>query len=901
MNSAYTVGAVFTIENLASPQIGKIAGEMKELAEQTKGLQASLETLHLPKTLIDGLLAAQDGLGKLDTTAKASADSMAAAMGGAFEKIDASAETSFKALTAGFGRLDVAANASIANITRLSAELKSLQIAVPHVGRNAMGHAASRGGNADNGGFHFNSHERIGPVSGSGKAGLAIGGAVMVGDAVYEAATLEDIVTKVLITSQMNPGESPLSRNKDGAKIADLIKRGAVISGESIASVGDMFLGTEREFQGFTFDKKLETMNQMLPAIAAEAHLRHESLEEAGKSMIGVLHQSGLFTQEEMAKGSREFQFTTMATPVGLDQFGNALSYAMPLHNQIGMDTGTIMLMTALMQSSGIKNSKSGTWLDAMFAKAQPDTDVLGPLKKEQIQHNNALKMLGLVGADGKQNWHVMGADGKEDWNASAIRFGQILHTGQEKIPEAERNDVLEKAFGKQGGRAASLFSQDNILDQLKILAAKEKAFVGGDVSLSEYNAGSTVQQFRIAEQEFQTSMATLGTQLLPTVNSALKGFSEILERLPADWEATKKMWSFPSGPNNAPLTPAQKAWLLQHPGGTLPDDLNPSLLRELRPKGTEQFGPNLPDGSAPDSSGGGHWWSGLFHKTAFEDGSIGGVSSAEDIVYRGTLRAFTDFAAGRGIGGSGGDSGGGGGFTNASYTTFGDGGSSGGRFGFSGRNGGGGAGLGLTALGHGAVSGTLLSRGDDAMAHLMSMGVSREAAAAIVGNAQQESSISGHGPMGDHGTAGGMFQWRFERLSALKAFAAARGKDWRDEHTELDFMVQEAKQRGNAGWLYGHDVYAANQGMQRFELYGESRDHGNFRTRLGNANMWNGRAGQAATSETHVHVHLDGKQITKSVVKTMASNMRYPRSVGGVDHGNHYSNDSGTPASDSA
>ena len=317
--------------------------------------------------------------------------------------------------------------------------------------------------------------------------------------------------------------------------------------------------------------------------------------------------------------------------------------------------------------------------------------------------------------------------------------------------------------------------------------------------------------------------------------------------------------------------------------------------------------------------------------------GALAPFSSALDAA---TAKVYGLFGGGAGVG----DVGGGSGFTQAAYTTWdspgsGSGGGAGsGRSMPSGRPHGGatgnfGSGV-LSALPAGHVTGSILSRGDSAMAHLLSLGVTREAAAAIVGNAQQESSITGHGPAGDHGTAHGMFQWRFDRFAALQQFAAARGKPWQDENTELAFAVEEAKRRGNAGWLYGHDVYAANQGMKRFEQYGESADGGNFRTRLGNAHMWMGRPNSATVSagrpaatvsappprkvspgvpvggnmttamndarpQQH-HIYLDGKKIAQVVTKHQASAMRFPNSMGGPDPHGHYTSP-GTPLSDVA
>lgn len=70
-------------------------------------------------------------------------------------------------------------------------------------------------------------------------------------------------------------------------------------------------------------------------------------------------------------------------------------------------------------------------------------------------------------------------------------------------------------------------------------------------------------------------------------------------------------------------------------------------------------------------------------------------------------------------------------------------------------------------------------------------------AAAAIGGHAIVENGGRATGKPGDNGTAFGTFQWRGQRLSNLKAFAAERGSDWTDQRTQLDFAKAEGEQGG--------------------------------------------------------------------------------------------------------
>lgn len=96
----------------------------------------------------------------------------------------------------------------------------------------------------------------------------------------------------------------------------------------------------------------------------------------------------------------------------------------------------------------------------------------------------------------------------------------------------------------------------------------------------------------------------------------------------------------------------------------------------------------------------------------------------------------------------------------------------------------------------------------------LMSMGFSASAAAGVVGNLVQESGLRTDA-IGDNGTSGGLAQWHSERLDALKRFAAARGKEWTDLDTQIEFLVEEMRTS------YA-DTYAKMQNAELPEIAGQ-------------------------------------------------------------------------------
>lgn len=91
------------------------------------------------------------------------------------------------------------------------------------------------------------------------------------------------------------------------------------------------------------------------------------------------------------------------------------------------------------------------------------------------------------------------------------------------------------------------------------------------------------------------------------------------------------------------------------------------------------------------------------------------------------------------------------------------------------------------------SISGTLpaavADRSSIAMDFFQGRGYTKEQAAGIVGNLIAESKLQPSGAVGDNGTAYGIAQWRGDRLTRLKRYAAANQKNWQDLQTQLEFI----------------------------------------------------------------------------------------------------------------
>lgn len=109
----------------------------------------------------------------------------------------------------------------------------------------------------------------------------------------------------------------------------------------------------------------------------------------------------------------------------------------------------------------------------------------------------------------------------------------------------------------------------------------------------------------------------------------------------------------------------------------------------------------------------------------------------------------------------------------------------------------------------------------------LLQRGFTPVQAAALAGNMRQESSFN-PASWNEKEGAGGLLQWRNDRLAALQSMAASEGKDWTDPDVQMDFIAREmtGPEAHNAkGFLAADDVQNANAALKRYIRYGDNTE----------------------------------------------------------------------------
>ncbi len=548
MIEAGEVGAVFTIIDRASPVLKAIATQLGEL---DAALTRSKERMTaLASTQFGGLVTRigeiNAQMNRTGNIAARTANEMVAGFGRATAGLEEASLKLSTSLTSTFAKVDesmagmvTAMRSAKAEIAGISSELRAIERlpgpSIGGIGGGSGGSSGGGGGSSGGGGrrnirgghgadgVHFGrmSTELPGGSHVSLPGGPMMAAAAAAGYGIYLESEFEDQAARMFLTGQIE-GAGPMNKDARFKQVRDTLQRISTQTGYSPKIVGDAMLGVERQFGGLPFDKRVEIEEALAPYAASEARLKETDFAHSFEALVGLAHMTGTYDPAKLPDLAKSFSYASLITPSSIGQFQNALSYSMPmLHAGLDMDPNSIMFLTAMMQTAGVKSTKSGTWLRSFFENAEPAIGT-GPAAQH---HNDALKRMGLLGEDNKPNWRVDGPDGKVDWNKSILALSDAIAKFTKSTPVDERLGIIKQAFGERGGGFASLMNLEEFLKQFPLLQEKMKNFQGGQESLEYLSKNSPIQQFRQTWADLQNVLMDAGKIALPEVSNALKEF----------------------------------------------------------------------------------------------------------------------------------------------------------------------------------------------------------------------------------------------------------------------------------------------------------------------------------------------------------------------------------------
>lgn len=534
---SYEVGAVYRLVDEATPALRALTERFEVLDRIVTKVKAGLA--ELSEARFAGL-----------SRSMATLDRSMAKVGTSAERMGTLVGTSMEAATVRLVAATEQAQAFATAMSEAAGAARAVRVAGggPVVGGGGGGRGTPHGPRQP--GFHLSGVSTRFPgghanFRGGSNVGLAAAGMLAYG--VYEEAEIEDIVARALMTGQVAIGPN-MTQMEAFKSLRDIIQRGASQGGFDPKEVGHSILTTERQFGGLTFEKRMEVLKTLLPAAMTEARMKDAKLPEAFEALVGLAHMTGTFEADKLPAVVKGFTYASTITPVPIKQFERALSYSMPmLHAGLNMDPNAIMFLTAMTQTAGVTNSKSGTWLRSFFERLMPQEGALHVRSKGARAHNESLRDMGLLDAGNKPTWQIKGPGGEVDWMASVIDLAQRLQGALAKMPDNARLGRLQRAFGERGGGFGALMNLPQFVDQLPLIASKMKSFQGGDDFLSELQRVSPAQQARAAMTDLKNVLMNLGSVVLPPLTSILQSVDASLKVIVANMPAagTKSQAAF--------------------------------------------------------------------------------------------------------------------------------------------------------------------------------------------------------------------------------------------------------------------------------------------------------------------------------------------------------------------
>ncbi|TAL01843.1 MAG: phage tail tape measure protein [Rhodospirillaceae bacterium] len=519
MITSYEVKATLAVVDRATPQLERVLELARSITAEFETIKAASRGLFSGT----GVNAFASSLGRLEPAVAKVAEQMAVFR-----------NTSI----GGFAEIDAAVAGTAANVRALNEELAALQkqraVATSEAvalagGRRGSGTGSGRGGGGD---IHFGGGVPVpmGPADGHARFGIGPGTVAAAGLAagLVQDAELSDAITRIMYTANngLDGDAASLKRQAESirTKLLDVYSKTAM----PLKDIEEAALGVTRLMAPFPIDQRAALFDQVIPAAAMETRLKGGDLASNTESIVGLLHMSGFYKPDEIKRLIPAFTYSALFDPQTIAGMTRAAGYVIPTTKRVAnLDPVSAMQMVALLQSSGISNSKAGTWLESAVEGLLPGTRVFtGKAAEQQLAIQ---KRLGLVDGAGKSL--IQGPGGTDVFKG----FTTIMEHLQ-ALGDAEKSQLahdLVSLGGKQGARALAMFTDPIVLKRSGELMAGEKAYEKNQpLFWQEYQNASPVQQSRTALSEFNRVLIDLGDQILPPVTSALRGFTDIIKAI---------------------------------------------------------------------------------------------------------------------------------------------------------------------------------------------------------------------------------------------------------------------------------------------------------------------------------------------------------------------------------
>lgn len=358
----------------------------------------------------------------------------------------------------------------------------------------------------------------------------AVTGAVMTGGGFFAA----DGLIKALDMAGEFQTKLTVIQDATGATTDGMKKLGDTIMTTStqVSKFNDMqTAGFAQQLSAGGFLKIADVQKLLLPVSQfAEVQMyegKQESPEESVKQSIEMAHLFGHYDVKGFTDFLNTFNKYSLMQPGSSSDLQQTLKYLEPVAGkQMKMSEADVMALAAIDNRVGLTGSHGGTNSADMILRLIPGLIGGMPTAKKTPLAYKAFEDLGLV--DSKTG------ESKFFKNGQVTNLDKMLNTLitsiQGKTPEKITTDFKE-IFGIQGGRAAGILSDPQVIAQLQNM--KNQLPVTKDVDTIQKDIRATPQgQVDTAKSNSMTLMLRAATQTAELMTPFLNKLNSILEKM---------------------------------------------------------------------------------------------------------------------------------------------------------------------------------------------------------------------------------------------------------------------------------------------------------------------------------------------------------------------------------
>lgn len=246
---------------------------------------------------------------------------------------------------------------------------------------------------------------------------------------------------------------------------------------------------------------------------------------DAVNMAINMSHLLGHYDPASLMKSLNTFnQYSTME-PGSSDDLYQTLKYLAPSARMLHMNESSTMEMAALANRVGLNGTHGGTNAADMVLRLIPGY-VMGMGGKPSPSVTAAMKQLGMVNSQGQSQFFSK--------NGQIVNFPQMIQTlindGKKFNPE-QLTTLFGHVFGAQGGRAATLFANPQMLEQLQMMENQLKQ-TKSITQIQRDQQNAPLGQLQELKSNSMTAMIRVAQQMGQAFNPFLHSLNAIMNTL---------------------------------------------------------------------------------------------------------------------------------------------------------------------------------------------------------------------------------------------------------------------------------------------------------------------------------------------------------------------------------